>query len=121
MPYIPDRIKEGYGLSKKGIDKVSAKYQAGLIITVDQGITAWKKVEYAKKRGIDVIITDHHVPPKKLPQGEALVHTTSLSGSGVAWVLARFLQDSSHTGSGFPSSSHTGSGFPSPGVEGEND
>ncbi|MBL7150835.1 single-stranded-DNA-specific exonuclease RecJ [Candidatus Microgenomates bacterium] len=91
MPYIPDRIKEGYGLSKTGIDKVLKEYNASLIITVDQGITAKKEVKYAKKRGIDVIITDHHVLPKKPPKPLATIHTTSLSGAGVAWVLARHL------------------------------
>ena len=93
MPYIPDRIKEGYGLSKIGIDKVLKEYNAGLIITVDQGITARKGLQYAKKIGIDVIVTDHHVLPKKPPQVLAIVHTTLLSGSGVAWVLAKELKE----------------------------
>jgi len=88
MPYIPDRIKEGYGLSKIGIDKVVKEYAVGLIITVDQGVTARKALQYAKKLGIDVIITDHHLLPKKTPQALAIIHTTLLSGSGVAWVLA---------------------------------
>ncbi|MBL7159325.1 single-stranded-DNA-specific exonuclease RecJ [Candidatus Microgenomates bacterium] len=91
MPYIPDRIKEGYGLSKKGIDQVLKEYDAKLIITVDQGITAKKEVAYAKKKGIETIVTDHHLLPKKLPSAVAIVHTTLLSGSAVAWVLAQHL------------------------------
>ena len=91
MPHIPDRIKEGYGLSKIGIDKVVKEYAVGLIITVDQGVTARKGLQYAKKLGIDVIITDHHLLPKKTPQALAIIHTTLLSGSGVAWVLAKEL------------------------------
>ena len=90
MPYIPHRIDEGYGLSSKGISNI--KYQISnikLIITVDNGIVANKAVEFANKKGIDVIITDHHVPSKKLPNAFAIVHTTKLCGAGVAWLLAQ--------------------------------
>lgn len=90
MPYIPHRVEEGYGLSIKGIDAVREQYDPSLIITVDHGITAWEKVEYAKKQRIDVIVTDHHVKPKKLPDC-TIVHTTKLSGAGVSWFLAREL------------------------------
>lgn len=90
MPYIPHRVEEGYGLSIKGIDRVHKELQPTLLITVDHGITAWEKVDYAKKLGIDVIITDHHVSPKKIPQ-TTIVHTTKLSGSGVSWFLAKTL------------------------------
>jgi len=90
MPYIPHRVEEGYGLSIKGIDAVREQYDPTLIITVDHGITAWEKVTYAKKKGIDVIITDHHVKPKKLPDCTT-IHTTKLSGAGVSWFLAKEL------------------------------
>lgn len=90
MPYIPHRLEEGYGLSLVGIDAVRQRYEPSLIITVDHGITAWEKVEYAKNQGIDVIVTDHHVKPKKLPDC-TIVHTTELSGAGVAWLLAKEL------------------------------
>lgn len=90
MPYIPHRVEEGYGLSIKGIDAVREQYDPTLIITVDHGITAWEKVLYAKKKGIDVIITDHHVKPKKLPDCTT-IHTTKLSGAGVSWFLAKEL------------------------------
>ncbi|MBI5620052.1 DHH family phosphoesterase, partial [Candidatus Gottesmanbacteria bacterium] len=75
MPYIPHRVEEGYGLSHKGIDTVVGQYHPMLIITVDHGITAKEKVAYAKKLGIDVIVTDHHVKPKSLPEC-TIVHTT---------------------------------------------
>lgn len=88
MPYIPHRMEEGYGLSIKGIDAVREQFDPSLIITVDHGITAWEKVEYAKKLGIDVIVTDHHVKPKKIPDC-TIVHTTQLSGAGVSWFLAK--------------------------------
>lgn len=90
MPYIPHRVNEGYGLSEKGIDAVVKQYDPTLIITVDHGITARAQVEYAKKLGIEVIITDHHVKPASLPQC-AIVHTTKLSGSGVSWFIAKEL------------------------------
>lgn len=91
MPYIPHRVEEGYGLSLKGIDAVRQLYDPALIITVDHGITAWEKVEYAKKIGIDVIVTDHHVKPKKLPNC-TIVHTTQLAGAGVSWFVAKQLR-----------------------------
>lgn len=94
MPYIPHRVEEGYGLSIKGIDAVREQFDPSLIITVDHGITAWEKVEYAKKQGIEVIVTDHHVKPKKLPDC-TIVHTTQLSGAGVSWVLANALDHAS--------------------------
>ncbi len=91
LPYVPHRIEEGYGLSEKGIDAVHKQHQAKLIITVDHGVTAWEKVKYAKKLGIDVIILDHHTLPAKLPQSEALVHTTEICATGVAWFFANYL------------------------------
>ena len=90
MPYIPHRAEEGYGLSKKGIDAVKEQYNPTLLITVDHGITAHEKVAYAKKLGIDVIVTDHHVKPNKLPDC-TIVHTTALCGAGVAWFVAKEL------------------------------
>jgi len=88
MPYIPHRVDEGYGLSKKGIDAVREQYDPALIVTVDHGITAHKHVAYAKKLGIDVIVTDHHVKPDKLPDC-TIVHTTELCGAGVSWFVAK--------------------------------
>ncbi len=90
MPYIPHRVEEGYGLSIKGIDAVAKEYDPALIITVDHGITAKEQVEYAKKLGIEVIVTDHHVKPDALPMC-TIVHTTKLSGSGVSWFVAKEL------------------------------
>lgn len=87
MPYIPDRISEGYGFSKAAIKKLS---QDGvmLIISVDHGITAVEEVALAQSLGVDVILTDHHVAPKKIPKPHVLVHTTLLCGAGVAWKLS---------------------------------
>ena len=60
--YIPGRTSEGYGLNKKAINEL-AKSGAKLIITVDNGIRNQAEVAYAKNKGLDVIITDHHEPP----------------------------------------------------------
>lgn len=94
MPYIPHRVEEGYGLSEKGIESVRTQHDPSLIITVDHGITAREKVAFAKKLGIDVIVTDHHVKPGKLPEC-AVVHTTNLAGSGVSWFVAKELAKAS--------------------------
>lgn len=84
MPYVPHRIREGYGLSTPAITDL-AKKGVSLIITVDHGVTATDQIEEAKKLGVDVIVTDHHVLPIIPPGPFALVHTTQLCGAGVAW------------------------------------
>ncbi len=75
--YIPDRIKEGYGMNKKAIDKISS-VGGKLIITVDTGIKNVDEVEYAKKQGIDVIITDHHGSVDALP--DCLIINPAIKG-----------------------------------------
>lgn len=71
--YLPDRNKEGYGLNNKAIDYVVSK-KADLIITVDCGITNLSEVQHAKDVGVDVIITDHHFVPEKLPDALAIIN-----------------------------------------------
>lgn len=88
-PYIPERA-DGYGLSQEGIEKVR-ELEPRLMITVDNGITAVEAVKHASSLGIDVIITDHHLPPKELPSALAVLHSVELSGAAVAWVLATAL------------------------------
>jgi len=98
MPYIPHRIEEGYGLSVKGIENLKLlNKNCGLIITVDNGIVANTAVDFANELGIDVIITDHHVKPKKMPNALAVVHTTKLCGAGVVWMLTQeFKKNKAH-------------------------
>ncbi len=92
MPYIPHRADEGYGLSRKGTDNVLEQFpKTKLIITVDNGIVANAAVDFANQKKIDVIITDHHVLSKTPPKAFAIVHTTMLCGTGVAWMLAKEL------------------------------
>ena len=90
MPYVPHRKHEGYGFSILGIDKVKADYDPALIMSVDHGITGVDKVEYAKSIGIPVVITDHHHRQEKIPEAaEAIFHIPVLSGSGVAYFVAK--------------------------------
>ena len=93
--YIPDRNDEGYGVSYKGID-FAAENDIKLIIVLDCGIKAIEKVAYAKERGIDIIICDHHTPDNQLPQAVAVLDPKRedstypyghLSGCGVGFKL----------------------------------
>ncbi len=90
MPYVPHRQLEGYGFSVKGIDTVKKEFNPSLIISVDHGISAQEKIKYAKSLGIDVIVTDHHLKPDKIPEDAyAIFHIPALSGSGVAYFFAK--------------------------------
>jgi len=93
--YIPDRDKEGYGLSKHGID-YAIQEGASLIITCDCGINADSEIEYANQNHIDVIVTDHHEPSETLPPAIAILDPKreddsypfkDLCGAGVAFKL----------------------------------
>lgn len=95
--YIPDRYDEGYGISNKGIDYAAAN-GFSLVIALDCGIKAIEKIEYAKSKGIDFIICDHHMPDNTLPDAVAVLdakRTDSvypyehLSGCGVGF---KFMQ-----------------------------
>jgi single-stranded-DNA-specific exonuclease len=70
--HVPDRVKEGYGVSNFGIDKAH-KYGAKLMIAIDCGITANGQVDYANSLGIDVIIADHHEPTSDIPNALAVL------------------------------------------------
>ena len=93
--YIPDRQSEGYGINMSAIDKIH-KSGATLLISVDTGITAFEETLYAKKLGIDVIITDHHECKEELPDAVAVINPKrndcdypfkDLAGVGVAFKL----------------------------------
>ena len=93
--YIPDRYKEGYGVSSQGIDYASAEGYS-LIVTLDCGIKAVDRVDQANKLGIDVIICDHHMPGQDLPEAFAVLDPKrpdcqypykELSGCGVGFKL----------------------------------
>ena len=93
--YIPNRFTDGYGMNKDAISNI-AKNNTKLIITVDNGIAAYDEVEFAKSLGIDVIVTDHHECPEKLPDCCAVINPkrkdskypfSELAGVGVAFKL----------------------------------
>jgi single-stranded-DNA-specific exonuclease len=97
--YIPHRLTEGYGVNRVAIEKIKQQ-GVQLIITVDCGITSEPEVALAKQLGMDVIITDHHQPPAKLPPACAILNPKQpgcsypndyLAGVGVAAKLAQAL------------------------------
>lgn len=77
--YIPHRVKEGYGLNRAAVEKFAAD-GVKVMITVDCGTNNPEEVKLARERGMDVIILDHHEPPKELPPANAIVNP-KLSGS----------------------------------------
>ncbi len=98
--YIPNRYTEGYGLSKQGIDFAS-EHQVDLIISLDCGIKSVELVLYAREKGIDFIVCDHHTPGDQLPDGIILdpkqidcnYPYDDLSGCGVGFKLLQGLCD----------------------------
>ena len=98
-PYVPSRVDEGHGLSLRAVDTAQAGGRT-LIVTVDTGSTSVAEVAEAARRGIDVIITDHHRLPPVLPAAVALVNPhrddstypdPRLAGSGVAFKVAQLI------------------------------
>lgn len=92
MPFIPEREKHGYGMNERSLADLLAHGAPDLVITVDNGIVAHQAVTQLKAAGADVIITDHHQPEATLPAADAIVHTTQLCGTTVAWMFARELR-----------------------------
>jgi single-stranded-DNA-specific exonuclease len=100
--YIPHRQDEGYGLNVEALESIIAS-NAGLIITVDCGISAAKEVDFCVKKGVDIIITDHHIPEQETipknsfsilnPKYSKSYPEKELSGAGVAYKLACALAD----------------------------
>src|SRR5690625_28651 len=96
--YIPNRFTEGYGMNTAAIDQLHAQ-GITLVITVDTGIANVAEVSYAKKLGMDVIITDHHEVQEEVPEAYAIIHPKlsnnypfkQLAGVGVAFQVATYL------------------------------
>ena len=97
--YIPNRLKEGYGLQPESLCKISSTVTGGegrILVTVDNGISAHDGVEIAKRHGFTVVVTDHHVAPAKRVQADAVINPMqrecpfpekALAGVGVAFYL----------------------------------
>ncbi len=100
---LPNREKEGYGLNSRVLKKFKDK-GVGLVITVDNGISAIDEVEYANSIGLDIVITDHHLPKNQIPKALAVVDPLQpddnspckiLAGVGVAFKLVCALEGAS--------------------------
>jgi single-stranded-DNA-specific exonuclease len=99
IPYIPDRINEGHGVKLSALEKLQTQ-GVSLVITVDCGVTDLEEVKRAREMGIDMIITDHHIPLRDLPRAVAVVDPKrkdsvypypDLAGAGVAFKLLQAL------------------------------
>lgn len=99
LPFIPLREKEGYGLSKDGIDSIlldEKTKNTSLIISVDSGIVAHDAVDYATLKNVDVIILDHHEKEKSLPKAFAIIHTQRLCAAGISYIFSNNLLFTAH-------------------------
>ncbi len=103
--HIPNRLEEGYGLSRRSIDRLLVgsghKSREGVLVTVDCGISAREEVLYAQELGLQVVITDHHEPLGPVPAADAVINPKQpgctfaspiLSGVGVAFFLVMALR-----------------------------
>lgn len=99
-PYIPHRLREGYGLNEEGVRRL-ARAGVKLIVTVDCGIANPREIQLANSLGIDVVVSDHHLPPTILPKAAAVLNPKQpgcdypfkdLAGVGIAFFLAAALR-----------------------------
>lgn len=99
--HIPDRFNEGYGMNKPAIDVLKTK-GVNLIVTVDNGISCKEEIDYAVSLGIDVVVTDHHLPPEEIPDAVAVVDPhrkddssefKDICGVAVAFMLVCAIED----------------------------
>jgi len=104
--FVPDRMKDGYGLQPETIARLHAD-GAKVIVSVDCGIRASEAADHARALGVDVIITDHHEPESAIPRAVAVINPRrpdcpypekSLAGAGVALKLVQALLEGSETG-----------------------
>lgn len=97
--YLPNRYIDGYGLTCEVVDKIEKQFSPDLIITVDCGISCYKEVEYAKEKGIEIVVTDHHEIPEILPDTIVLnakiegqeYPFRELCGTGLAYKISEAL------------------------------
>lgn len=97
--YLPNRYIDGYGLTCECLDKIEKQFAPDLIITVDCGISCYKEVEYAKEKGIEIVVTDHHEIPEIVPDTMVLnakiegqdYPFRELCGTGLAYKISEAL------------------------------
>lgn len=97
--FIPSRHHDGYGITKKTVGFITNHYKPNLVITVDTGISAKEEIKEFNALGVDTIVTDHHEPPKEIPEGIVIdpkiegqpYPFNGLSGAGVALKLIQAL------------------------------
>ncbi len=90
-PFVPDREADGYGFKYDSYKRFSEikNIKFNLLITVDNGIVAGRQMQKIKDKGVDIIITDHHLSdPNNIPPAFAVIHSTQVSGSILSWFLA---------------------------------
>lgn len=101
MCYIPERLSEGYGMNMAAVEKL-AENGVKLIVTVDNGISCAEEIEFAASLGTDTVVTDHHIPPEKLPAAVAVVdphridcpsNFKEICGAEVAFKLVCVMED----------------------------
>ncbi len=107
--YLPHRLKEGYGMKRDGVERLKDE-GVGLIITADCGISNHEEIGFAREKGIDCIVTDHHEIPRSLPPAYAILNPRQngcrfpfkgLCGAGVAFNLVMALRSSLRDGGFF--------------------
>lgn len=97
--FVPNRFENGYGISVEAIEEILSDYMPDLVVTVDLGITAIEEVEVLKQEGVDIVITDHHLPLAEVPDcividpkyNNADYGFEGLCGAGVAYKLVEAL------------------------------
>ena len=97
--FIPNRFDTGYGLATETLEEIAETYAPDLIVTVDCGVSSWEEIEYASEvLGIDIVVTDHHLLPDKLPSAIVVnprldpdSASADLCGAGVAYKLVNAL------------------------------
>lgn len=108
VPFLPDRLTEGYGMSEKSVSRmIKGNGDVVLVVTVDNGINSLEPIAELKAKGIKVVVTDHHLPGDTLPEADALVNPKvnapeklkDLCGAGVAFFLAnQLVSEAKHRG-----------------------
>lgn len=114
VPFVPHRLRDGYGLRPDTLRRVLDEHAPAGIVTVDCGITAVDPVREAVSRGVFVVVTDHHLPQEELPRGAVLLNPKvpgcpypfkELAGAGIAWKLSEALLRADGPRAGLPDSS----------------